>query len=280
MRSILVTGGAGYFGQAFVREVLRRGAKRVCIFSRDDHKHAAMRDALEDDPRLRWFVGDVRDQARMEEAFQGIDLVVHAAALKRIETGFYNPEEMFETNIEGTRRLIRAARRAKVPRIVGLSSDKAFAPASAYGISKSAAECAMLAANNTRGEHGPIFACVRYGNVWNSTGSIVPRWRALIAAGATELPVTDPDCTRFFMRREEAVQLVLRTAATMRGGELVIPDLPAYRVGDLAEAFGLPMRVIGLPQFEKKHEAMGPGNSSDLARRMTVKELQEELLRG
>lgn len=275
--NVLVTGGAGFFGQAFVRAALDRGAKRVCVFSRDEAKHAAMRDTFEDDARLRFFIGDVRSQERMEEAFQGIDLVVHAAALKRIETGYYNPEEMFETNIEGTRRLIRAVRRARVPKVVGLSSDKAFAPASAYGISKSAAECAMLAANNTGGAYGPIFACVRYGNVWGSTGSIVPRWRALIAAGAQTLPVTDPECTRFFMRRDEAVDLVWSTAKSMRGGELAIPDLPAYRIGDLADAFGLPMRITGLPDFEKRHESMGPGNSSNLARRMSVSELKEAL---
>lgn len=277
MRSILVTGGSGYFGHGFVRAALDRGAERVCVFSRGEYQQALMRREFDNDARLRFFIGDVRSQDRLEEAMDGIDVVVHAAALKRIEVGFYNPDEMFATNIDGTRNVIRAAKRAGVRKVIGLSSDKAFEPCSAYGISKAGAECLMLAANNTRGASGPIFAAVRYGNVWNSTGSIVPTWRARIASGGVDLPVTDPDCTRFFMRRDEAVELVLKTAETMRGGELAIPALPAFRVGDLAEAFGLPMSEMGLSAFEKKHESMGPGNSSDRARRMSVAELQEAL---
>lgn len=277
MNSILVTGGAGFFGRGFVREALERGAERVCVFSRGEYAQHLMRNEFGDDQRIRWFIGDVRSVERLEEAMQGVDLVVHAAALKRIEVGFYNPDEMFETNLQGTRNVIRAAKRAGVSKVVGLSSDKAFEPASAYGISKAAAECVLLAANNTRGSDGPIFACVRYGNVWNSTGSIVPTWRARIASGGIDLPVTDPDCTRFFMRRDEAVELVLRTAETMQGGELAIPRLPAFRIGDLACALGLPMSITGLSAFEKKHESMGPGNSSDRARRMSVDELKEHL---
>jgi len=277
MKSILVTGGAGFFGRGFVREALDRGAERVCIFSRGEYQQALMRREFDDDSRLRWFIGDVRSQDRLEEAMDGIDVVVHAAALKRIEVGFYNPDEMFATNIDGTRNVIRAAKRAGVRKVIGLSSDKAFEPCSAYGISKAGAECLILAANNTRGASGPIFAAVRYGNVWNSTGSIVPTWRARIAGGGVDLPVTDPECTRFFMRRAEAVELVMETADTMRGGELAIPALPAFRVGDLAAAFGLPMALTGLSEFEKKHESMGPGNSSDRARRMSVAELREAL---
>ena len=275
--SVLVTGGSGFFGRGFIRKALDLGAERVCVFSRDEVKHALMRREFNDDPRLRWFIGDVRDKERLTEAMEGVDLVVHAAALKRIETGFYNPREMFKTNIGGAENVIDAAKRAGVKRVVGLSTDKAFEPKSAYGHSKAAGECALLAANNTRGAKGPIFACVRYGNVWNSTGSIVPTWLSMIAAGAKTLPVTDPECTRFFMRLDEAVDLVLNTAATMKGGELAIPDLPAYRVGDLASAMGMPVHVTGLPAFEKKHESMAPGNSSDKARRMSVGELKEAL---
>lgn len=277
MRSILVTGGTGFFGQAFVKRALDDGAQRVCVYSRGEYQQSLMRQEFKDDPRLRFFIGDVRDQARLQVAMEDIDLVVHGAALKRIETGHYNPEEMFETNIQGTRNVIRAAKSAAVRKVVGLSSDKAFEPASAYGISKAAGECAMLAANNTRGSRGPMYSCVRYGNVWGSTGSIVPTWRALIERGARVVPVTDPDCTRFFMTREQAVDLVQKTASRMTGGELAIPDLPAYRVGDLALAMGVDMRVTGLPAFEKKHESMGPGNSSDKARRMSVQELREQL---
>lgn len=276
-RSILVTGGTGFFGRGFVRKALDLGAERICIYSRGEYQQHLMREEFADDRRLRWLIGDVRDQPRLAEAMRGVELVVHGAALKRIEVGHYNPEEMFKTNVDGTRNVVTAARAAGVTKVVGISSDKAFEPASAYGISKAAAECFLLAANHTRGARGPIFSIVRYGNVWNSTGSIVPLWRALIAKGATALPVTDPECTRFFMRREEAVDLVVHTAQTMRGGEVAIPDLPAYRVGDLAEAFGMPMHLKGLSAFEKLHESMGPRNSSDVARRMGLGELREEL---
>lgn len=278
--SVLITGGSGYFGQGCTRELLARGVERVCIYSRNEYSQHLMRQAFNNDSRLRFFVGDVRSQDRLEEAMEGIELVVHAAALKRIEVGFYNPNEMFATNIDGTRNVIRAAKRAGVRKVVGLSSDKAFEPCSAYGISKAGAECLMLAANNTRGATGPLFAAVRYGNVWNSTGSIVPTWRSRIAAGGVDLPVTDPDCTRFFMTRKEAVELVLDTADGMRGGELSIPELPAFRVGDLASAFGLPVSITGLSGFEKKHESMNHGNSSDRARRMSVAELEEALCHG
>jgi FlaA1/EpsC-like NDP-sugar epimerase len=275
--NILITGGAGYFGQAFARTALVRGATRVCIYSRDEAKHARMRDAFDNDSRLRFFVGDIRDERRLEEALYGVGLVVHAAALKRIETGHYNPEEMIETNVLGTRNLIRAVRRMRTAKCVGLSTDKAYAPQSIYGATKLSAECLLLAANGTMGLHGPKFACVRYGNVWNSTGSVVPRWRELVAGGAVTLPVTDPSCTRFFMTVQQAVDLVWDTHLTMKGGELVIPDLPAYQLHDLAHAFGLPYRVTGLPHWEKRHESMSDGNSSDRAQRMTIDELKEAL---
>jgi UDP-N-acetylglucosamine 4,6-dehydratase len=273
---ILVTGASGFFGRGFVREALNRGAERICIYSRGEYAQALMRQEFDDD-RLRWFIGDVRDESRLEEACESIDLIVHAAALKRIEVGRYNPGEMYKTNIDGTRNVITAARRVGVDKVVFVSSDKAFEPCSPYGISKAAAECAILSANNTRGANGPIYAAVRYGNVFNSTGSIVPTWRDLISKGAKVVPVTDPTCTRFFMRREEAVRLVWDTAETMEGGELAIPDLPAFDVGSLAEAMRVGINVTGLPSHEKKHESMSAGVSSDKARRMSVAELREEL---
>lgn len=273
---VLVTGGSGFFSRGFVREALNRGAERICIYSRGEYQQALMRQEFDDD-RLRWFIGDIRDRERLEEALESIDLIVHAAALKRIETGYYNPSEMYKTNIDGTRNVISAARAANVEKVVFLSSDKAFEPCSAYGISKAAAECAILSANHTRGANGPRFAAVRYGNVWNSTGSIVPTWRTLIERGAKTVPVTDPNCTRFFMRREEAVRLVWDTAETMQGGELAIPSLPAFDVGSLAEAMEVGISVTGLPDHEKRHESMSAGVSSDKARRMSVAELREEL---
>lgn len=207
----------------------------------------------------------------------GCDLVVHAAALKRIEVGHYNPVEMLKTNVDGAVNVVEAAQDAGVAKVVALSTDKAYQPVSAYGLSKAMAESLFIAANNTTGWRGPRFAICRYGNIWRSTGSVVPIWQQLIRAGATSVPVTDPECTRFFMRIEEAVQLVLETARTMRGGELAIPALPAYRLGDLAAALNVGMDIKGLPAWEKRHESMAPGNSSDVAPRLTIDDLRRAI---
>ncbi len=284
MRSVLITGGSGAFGTAFVKHLLNLSdviPQRIVVFSRSEHRQAEMRRELEAisstaPSRMRYFIGDVRDRDRLRRAMEGIDIVIHAAALKRIEVGAYNPLEVKKTNIDGAANVIEAATDAGVGRVVALSTDKAFEPISPYGTSKAFAESLFLAANNTRGWHGPIFAVVRYGNVWGSTGSVVPTWRTILQTSDT-VPVTDPECTRFFMTMYEAVHLVWDTAMTMIGGETVIPTLSAYRIGDLAEAMGAKVNIIGLPAFEKRHESMGLGNSSDRARRMTVAELRAKL---
>lgn len=224
--------------------------------------------------RLRFFIGDVRDRDRLRRAMEGCDYVVAAAALKRIETGHYNPSELVKTNVMGTINVIEASIDASVRKVVLLSSDKAFRPISAYGHSKALAECLVLATSHRH----TIFAITRYGNVAGSAGSVVPRWRELLAQGHKALPVSDPEVTRFWMTMDEAVALVSGTLTDMRGGELVIPNLPAYRLGDLATAMGARnIMVTGLPKWEKLHECMGPGNCSDQARRMTVEELREAL---
>lgn len=279
MTSFLITGGSGAFGNAFARQMLDGGHARIVIFSRGEfrqHQMAQELAPLDKNKALRFFIGDVRDRDRLRRAMQGIEVVVHAAALKRIEVGHYNPIEMVKTNVDGAINVIEAAQDAGVEQVVALSSDKAFEPVSPYGLSKAMAEALFLAANNTTGWSGPEFSVCRYGNVWNSTGSVVPLWRAAVRSGAKEVLVTDPDCTRFFMRMDEAVDLVLRTI-----GEapkcVLIPTLPAYRLGDLAEAMGVGMKIVGLPAWEKKHESMSAGNSSDKARRMTIEELRTEL---
>lgn len=279
---ILVTGGSGAFGTAFTKRLLGSAEppRRIVIYSRSEHRQAAMtRELAPLDPggALRMFIGDVRDRDRLRRAMDGVEYVVHAAALKRIETAQYNPLEVKKTNIDGAANVIEAAQDAGVKRVVGLSSDKAFEPVSPYGTSKAFAESLFLTANNTRGWKGPTFAVCRYGNVWLSTGSVVPTWREILARGEIAVPVTDPDCTRFFMTMDQAVDLVLHTIETMSGGEIVIPTLPAYRLGDLANAMGAAMNVRGLPTFEKLHESMAAGNSSDKARRMSVAELREAL---
>src|SRR5258705_5491507 len=280
MRSVLITGGSGAFGTACAKRLLAGDATRIVIFSRGEHRQADLTRELSVDPsagwRMRYFIGDVRDRDRLRRAMEDIEVVIHAAALKRIEVGAYNPIEVKKTNIDGAVNVIEAATDTGVSRVVALSSDKAFEPVSPYGTSKAFAESLFLAANNTRGRNGPCFAVVRYGNVWASTGSVVPTWRKILETSDT-VPVTDPDCTRFFMTMDEAVSLVLDTAHTMQGGEIAIPELPAYRLGDLAEAMGAKMDVRGLPAWEKLNESMGAGNSSDQARRMSVEELRRAL---
>lgn len=274
MKSVLITGGTGSFGQAFTERLLKENSvERIAIFSRGECAQSDMAGRMGDN-RLRYFIGDVRDCARLRRACAGIDVVVHAAALKRIEVGYYCPSEMVQTNIGGAINVIEAAMDAGVRKVVALSTDKAWQPISPYGQSKALAE--TLFRNAYRASDGPVFAATRYGNVWNSKGSVVPRWREVLKSSDT-VPVTDPDCTRFFMRMSEAVDLVLNTIETMQGGELNIPTLPAYRLGDLAEAMGAKMRITGLPEYEKKHEGMCDGNTSDKARRMTVDELREVL---
>jgi UDP-N-acetylglucosamine 4,6-dehydratase/5-epimerase len=282
MKSVLVTGGSGFFGTAFVRRLLAMedGQSRIVVYSRSEHRQADMArelGPLDPHERLRLFIGDVRDRDRLRRALEGVDVIVHASALKRIQTGFADPIEVAKTNIGGAVNVIEAAHDAGVQKVVALSSDKAFCPISPYGTSKAFAESLFLAANNMRGKHGPIFAVCRYGNIWCSTGSIVPTWRKMLSEGEIFVPLTNPDCTRFFMTINQAVDLVLNTIETMHGGEIAIPTLPAYRLGDLTEAMGVNTRTIGLPSYEKLHESMSEGNSSDKARRMSVEELREAL---
>lgn len=279
LKSILITGGTGSFGQAFVRHLLANPSKieRICVYSRGEHAQAAFRDALGNPPLVRWLVGDIRDSQRLTRACSGIDTIIHAAALKRIEVGAYNPDEMVKTNVLGTMNVIEAAHTAGVKRVVGLSTDKAYQPISPYGQSKALAESLMLAANNMYGSRGPRFAVTRYGNIWNAQGSVVPKWRALVER-RVPIQVTNPDCTRFYMTIDEAVNMVWALATNYHTG-LVIPDwLPAYELGDLAQAFaekyGIVVHETGLPEFEKVHESMCAEMCSEHATRMTIEELK------
>ena len=272
--NILITGGTGSFGRAFAKRLLDIGAERICIFSRGEHTQAEMR-AECDDERLRWFIGDVRDRDRLTRAFEEVDVVVHAAALKRIEVGFYNPTEMVKTNVLGAMNVIEAAMSAGVSKVVALSTDKAYQPISPYGQTKALMESLMLAANNIGGQWGPRFAVTRYGNVAGSKGSVIPKWRELIKQGKP-VTVTDPGCTRFWMTMDEAMDLVLNTIREMPK-ELAIPTLPAFSILDLAIAMNTKMIVDGLPAWEKKHEGLSDGNTSDKAERLSVDDLRKKL---
>lgn len=279
--SILITGGTGSFGRAFAHRLLGEDNKhrgRVCIYSRGEHAQADMRNALEDNPRLRWFIGDVRDRDRLRRAFEGVDTVVHGAALKRIEVGAYNPIEMVKTNVLGAMNVVEAAQDAGVKKVVALSSDKAYQPISPYGQSKALMEGIVLAANNTTPYNGTQFAVTRYGNVAGSAGSVIPLWRQRIK-DSQRIRITDPNCTRFWMTMDEAIDLVLDTIEKMPE-ELAIPDLPTFRLGDLAEAMGArDMEITGLPKWEKMHEGLRDGLTSDSAWAMSVEQLQEALER-
>ena len=271
---MLITGGTGSFGQAFVERLLKDGKhERICIYSRDEYKQAVMREKFNDD-RLRFFIGDVRDRDRLRRAMEGCSTVTHAAALKRVETGFYNPSEMVKTNVLGAMNVIEAAQDAKIKKVVALSTDKAYQPISAYGQSKALSESLFLAADSIGSTR---FSVTRYGNVAGSKGSVIPKWKEITAHVGGVITMTAPECTRFWMTMDEAINLVLETIA-MDGGSLNIPTLPAYRLGDLAEAM-LPdgVKITYLPPHEKLHESMCEGNCSEDARRLTVNELREML---
>lgn len=289
MRSVLITGGTGFLGRALVRRLLTMPeTERICIYSRDEAKQAAMRAQIVDPhEKLHWFVGDVRDLPRLRRAMFGVDVVIHAAALKRVEVGEYNPAEMVKTNVLGTMNVIDAAFDAPLGdirtgrHVVYVSSDKACQPLNAYGASKLMGEKLILASNNVRGRAGPTFSAVRYGNVAGSTGSVIPTWRERQSRNE-KIIMTDPRATRFWMRIDQAVDLVLSVAKTQEGGGLHVPQLPAYRLDDLAMAMGIdgPINMIGLQQGEKLHERMlEDGETSAEVRRMSVDELREEFER-
>lgn len=256
-KSILITGGTGSFGKAFVRRVLRdHQPHKVIVYSRDEYKQYQMAQMFSSD-RLRFFLGDVRDEKRLYRALTGVDYVIHAAAMKQVPASEYNPFEAVQTNIMGAQNLINAALEAGVQKVVALSTDKACNPVNLYGATKLCSDKLFIAANAYSGKLVTRFAVVRYGNVLGSRGSVVPLFRDLAAKGE-EIPITDERMTRFSITLPEAVQFVIDSFELMHGGELYIPKIPSLRVVDLAEAVapGCKIRQIGIRPGEKLHEMM------------------------
>lgn len=258
--SVLITGGTGSFGRAFVKSVLSRFPmiKRLVIFSRDELKQSEFKEELNygEFPGLRFFLGDIRDKDRLKTALKKIDIVVHAAALKQVVAAEYNPFEFVKTNVLGTQNLIEAALENDVEKFISLSTDKACAPINLYGATKLSAEKLVVAANNIVGENKTIFSLVRYGNVMGSRGSVIPFFIQHKSDGF--LPITSTEMTRFNITLKESVELVFWAIENARGGEIFIPKIPSYRLVDLAEAIapGLPLKVIGVRPGEKIHEEM------------------------
>ncbi len=260
-KSILITGGSGSFGKHFIKSVLDRYApKRLIVFSRDELKQYEMAKQLGqiDQKVLRFFIGDVRDYARLEMAMQDVDFVVHAAALKQVPTAEYNPFECIQTNIHGAENVVRAAINNNIDRVIALSTDKAANPINLYGASKLASDKIFVAANSLSSHRRTRFAVVRYGNVIGSRGSVVPFFRQCVAEGSTHLTITDPEMTRFVIALGSGVNFVLSCFNRMKGGEIFVPKLPSVNIVDLAKAIApeLPHEVVGIRPGEKLHEVM------------------------
>ncbi len=255
-KTILITGGTGSFGKAFVRDLLEENAAaKIIIFSRDEQKHYRMNQEFTD-KRLRFFVGDIRDEKRLHTAFRDVDIVVHAAAMKHVPICEYNPMEAIQTNIDGARNIVEAAIDAGVEKVLGLSTDKAVAPANLYGASKLCMEKLLIAANAYAGSTKTRFSLVRYGNVMGSAGSVIPLFRRQSEAG--KLTITDERMTRFWIDMPGAVRLVRQGLEAMNGGEIFIPKLPTSDITTLADAIapGVPRETIGIRPGEKLHETL------------------------
>lgn len=259
-KSILLTGGTGSFGKKFVKTVLERypDVKRLVIFSRDELKQFEMEQEfpISKHPALRYFIGDVRDKDRLRRALEGIDTVVHAAALKQVPTAEYNPFECIKTNVLGAQNLIEAILDSKVTRVVALSTDKAAAPVNLYGATKLCSDKLFIATNNMRGSRDLRLSVVRYGNVMGSRGSVIPFFMAKRETGV--LPITDPTMTRFNISLEEGVDMVLYSLEHSLGGEIYVPKIPSYRITDVATAIGpkCAYPIVGIRPGEKLHEEM------------------------
>ena len=261
-KSILITGGTGSFGKKFIEILLKKyHPKRVIVYSRDELKQFEMQQRFNDEC-MRYFIGDVRDEARLRIAMYQVDYVVHAAALKQVPASEYNPMECIKTNVGGAQNVINAAIECGVKKVIALSTDKAANPINLYGATKLCSDKLFTAANALAGDRPTRFSVTRYGNVVGSRGSVVPFFKHLVENGAKELPITDERMTRFWLKLEDGVDFVLKNFERMKGGEIFIPKIPSMRVVDLAKAIApdLPIRIIGIRPGEKLHEVMCPSD--------------------
>jgi UDP-N-acetylglucosamine 4,6-dehydratase len=254
-KTILITGGTGSFGRKFVRKMLEQDIKKIIVFSRDELKQYEMAQEF-NDSRIRYFIGDVRDKERLFRAFDGVDIVIHAAALKHVGACEYNPFEAVKTNIYGAQNIIEAAIDRGVNRVIALSTDKAAAPINLYGATKLASDKLFVAANSYVGKKDTKFSVVRYGNVVGSRGSVVPFFKKMASTG--KLPITDERMTRFWITLDQGVQFVVDSLKRMNGGEIFVPKIPSMKVTDLAEALApeAEIEIVGIRPGEKLHEAM------------------------
>jgi UDP-N-acetylglucosamine 4,6-dehydratase len=261
-KSILITGGTGSFGRQYVKTLLERHSpKKLIVYSRDELKQYEMEQEYSQDC-MRYFLGDVRDRDRLIQAMNGVDFVIHAAALKQVPAAEYNPMECIKTNIHGAENVIHAALANNVEKVIALSTDKAANPINLYGATKLVSDKLFVAANNIAGGHRTRFSVVRYGNVVGSRGSVVPFFRKQIEGGCTYLPITDVGMTRFWITLQQGVDFVLQNFRRMHGGEIFVPKIPSVRVVDLASAMApyLPQKIVGIRPGEKMHEVMCPAD--------------------
>ena len=266
-KAVLVTGGTGSFGKHFIKTVIANyKPRRLVIFSRDELKQFEMQQEFPHSqyPFIRYFIGDVRDKDRLELAMNGIDFVVHAAAMKQVTTAEYNPFECIRTNVFGAENVVSACLRTGVKRVVALSTDKAANPVNLYGASKLASDKIFVAANNLAGAEGTRFSVVRYGNVFGSRGSVVPFFKQLIANGADSLPITDERMTRFWITLTQGVNFVLSSMEMMKGGEIYVPKIPSTTIPQLANLVSpnAKTHVVGIRPGEKLHETMIPADDA------------------
>lgn len=259
-KNILITGATGSFGKQAIRSILAQYTpNRLIVFSRDELKQFEMQQEF-NHPCMRYFLGDVRDRNRLMRAFEDIDIVIHAAALKQVPALEYNPGEAVETNIRGAENIIHAAIERGVKKVIALSTDKAVSPINLYGATKLVSDKLFVAANNMRGDKKTAFSIVRYGNVLGSRGSVIPFFQKLLAEGAREIPITDPRMTRFWITLPQSVEFVLRSLARMQGGETFTPKIPSMNIMDLADVMApeLEKKIVGIRPGEKLHEVLCP----------------------